>query len=161
MVKGIIIGALLGILGSIGYLNMNVKKSQRGTMFPIIAVALTVAGAIAGGRIGYNIDRSARIDRSLGLDAVLTNHIKTGRFWNSESSWTDCQGHNHILNTVKKDANVISVLDGKNLCSHGTSASSVNIQRYHKEIQNEVFKQIRNKHGEDMLKIHDAHKILS
>lgn len=156
MIRGVVIGAILGILSSIGFLNMNVKKSQRETMFPIIAAILTVGGVIIGGRVGYNLDRAAKIDKSLGLDNVVTKHIKTGRFWHSESSWTDCKGNIHILKTSKQDVNVISVLDGKNLCSHGTSASSINVQRYHKHIQNEVFKQIRDKHGEEMLKILDS-----
>ncbi|ATP58929.1 hypothetical protein CPT03_21890 [Pedobacter ginsengisoli] len=152
-ISGAIIGAILGFLSGVGYLNMNVKKSQWLTMFPIVTSITTIVGACTGGKIGYNIERSEKINRALGLDKVHYIHFKVGRFWQSESTWQDCKGRTYKLKTLKGNQASVSYLDGFLLCNHGTSASSVNISKYHAEAKEGVFKALREKHGDEYLQI--------
>jgi hypothetical protein len=150
--SGILIGGLLGFISAFGYLNMNVKKSQWSTTFPVVALITTVAGAFTGGKICYNYKRSRIIDQALGLDNIHYSHIKIGRNWESLSTWTDCKGNSHRLKTIKDTRNTASYFDGGLLINHGTSASSVNISKYHNEARNEAFKKMREKHGEECLR---------
>ena len=151
-VSGALIGALIGFISAFGFIRTNSKKSQWGMLIPIVTPIITIIGAISGGRIGYNIERSAKIDRSLGIDRVRYSHFKVGRFWHSESTWQDCKGGHHILKTLKGSQNTVSYLDGTLVLNHGNSASSVNVTKFHDTARNEAFKRLREKHGEEYLR---------
>lgn len=148
---GIIVGGILGFITGFGLLNMNVKRSQWSTFFPIVTSITTLAGAFAGGRIGYNLERSDKIDRALGLHDTKHVHFQVGKSWQSESTWKDIKGQSHRLRTVKDTRSTASYFDGSLLINHGTSASSVNISKYHLEARNQAFKKLRDKHGEEYL----------
>lgn len=150
-ISGIIIGAALGFLFGFSYLNMNVKRGHWLTLFPVVTVIPTLAGAFTGGRIGYNIERSRKMDCALGLHKIHHVHIKVGRFWQSESTWRDCKGALHRLKTLKGDESIVSYLDGTHMQNHGNSASSVNITNYHNAARKEAFQKLREKHGDQLL----------
>lgn len=151
-VSGALIGAVLGFISAFGLIRTNAKKSQWGMLLPIIAPITTIIGAVSGGKIGYNIERSIKIDRSLGIDRISYYHFKVGRFWQSESTWQDCKGGHHRLKTLKGSQNTVSYFDGTLVSNHGTSASSVNITKYHDIARKETFNQLREKKGDEFLR---------
>ncbi len=130
---------------------MNVKKNQRSDLFSILIALSTTAGAIAGGRIGYKMARNAKIDKALGVDKISYQHYKVGRYWESVSSWKDCENDSHRIHTFKNVNNVISTFDGKNKLTHDNSASSVNISKYHRQACQLIIKMIKEKYGEEFL----------
>ncbi|RZK76255.1 MAG: hypothetical protein EOO85_11830 [Pedobacter sp.] len=144
---GAIIGAILGFISSFGFMAMNIKKSQRSQLFPIIAVITTVFGAVGGARIGFNLQRSDRITQSLGLDKMKQTHYKNGKSWESQSSWIDVQGKHHVVTTLKS-ANysnaTVSLYNGTLIFTHGTSASSINIARYHSDAKKSIIIKLKD-----------------
>ncbi len=151
MVSGIFIGAVIGCGAGFGFLQLNVKMSQRHPLMLVIPAAGAVLGAAGGGRIGYQIDRALKIDRALGIDQIHHQHEKTGRFWSSRSVWRDCLGQDHVLLTAKGKQVSESTYNDTLLMSHGHSASSVNITRFHKAALNELLKVLRQDYGEEYL----------
>ncbi|CAM4305142.1 hypothetical protein SAMN06265348_110277 [Pedobacter westerhofensis] len=149
--QGIIIGAVVGFLSGIGYLNMNVKKSLWSVLFPVVTIITTGVGALAGGRISNNLQRSDKIDRALGIDKVYYTHYKVGRFWESKSTWHDCKGKLHTLKTFKAAQNTVSYLNELKISDHGTSASTINVTKYHQAAKNESFARLREKYGQEFL----------
>ena len=144
-IVGSIIGAVLGLISSFGFMAMNIKKSQCSELFPIIAVITTVFGAVGGGRIGHNLEKSDKTARSLGLDNMKHTHYKVGRFWESQSTWNDVKGARHMVTTLKRNNNKVSLYNGGIISTHGTSASSVNIARYHNEARNITFAKLKER----------------
>lgn len=93
------------------------------------AIVGAIFGAAAGGKVGYNLERSDKFTRSLGLDKVSYRHYKIGRFWESQSTWNDIKGKRYVIKTFKNTNNTGSYYNGALLCKHGTSASSINISK--------------------------------
>lgn len=151
MFNGILLGAVLGFISGLGFMSMNVKKSQRELTFPYLAVTTTIVGAAVGGRIGYRIKRDNDIERALGMDNVQLEHYKVGRYWESVSAWVDIEGDKYTIETRKIDNAVYSTFNGGNFIEHGTSASSVNITKYHNSYRQLVFEEIKTKYGEQYL----------
>lgn len=151
-IKGVIIGVILGFISSFAFISMNIKKRQRDSLFPVIATIMTLFGAVFGGRVGYNLERSDKISKALGLDKLQYSHIKVGRFWESKTIWIDVKGFKHSLRTSKASTNSVSYYNGTLITNHGSSASSINISKYHEEARKIIFTRLREKYGEDYIK---------
>lgn len=145
ILTGTVIGAILGFLLSLGYMTMNIKKSQRSTLFPIVAISLTLFGAVSGGSVGFKVQKSEKISKTLGLDKINYSHYKVGRFWECQSTWNELSGKRHNIRTFKNNNNTVSYYNGGLICTHGSSASSVNISRYHIEAREAIFSRLRKK----------------
>lgn len=150
--SGAIIGALLGFMASFGFIERNIKKSQRPGLFPAITIITTAFCAVSGGRLGYSLGRSDKINRSLGLDKIKQSHYKVGRFWESQSTWIDIKGGRHMVTTLKRNDETVSLYNGMLICVHGTSASSVNITKYHNEARNIAFRKLKERVSDNYIK---------
>lgn len=102
---------------------MNIKKTKRCDLFLIIAAITTVFGAIGGAGIGFNLQKSEQITKSLGLNKMKQTHHKNGKSWESQSSWIDVKGKHHVVTTLKSanyNNSTVSLYNETLICNHGT-----------------------------------------
>jgi hypothetical protein len=139
------VGGLLGLLLGIGELNY-VKKSQRETTFPVLAVVGVAIGVIGGIKVAAMIGEDDEVNAKYGLAAMETYEGKEGRKWFRQSKWVNPgSGLENVITTRYLDGVVLTLLNEKVMYNHQTqSGAKKDIERLHQFSVYEIIKRVQS-----------------
>lgn len=140
---GLIIGLLVGAILGLAELNW-IKKSQRATVaIPLIAITAAIV-SIVGIYMGSNHGKLKFIKQRTGLDNIITEYIKDGRYWIGISTWIDKREWQEFkIETQRLNGILCSAINGQVFRIHSIpNANQQTVPKIHAEIVTEVSRKI-------------------